>query len=110
MSQTQTESKPRAADAQPAVFVRMAAVVRMTGLGRSTMRPRLGHCDALAAQHDAGSRRAHAHSLAADLGHILGTAQGDSVGLHHGRQNLLPGVDAQTVGRLLHVAQHALYV
>lgn len=30
MSQTQTESKPPAADVQPAVFVRMAAVVRMT--------------------------------------------------------------------------------
>ena len=37
MSQTQTESKPPAADVQPAVFVRMAAVVRMTGLGRSTI-------------------------------------------------------------------------
>lgn len=37
MSQTQTESKPPAADAQPAVFVRMASVVRMTGLGRSTI-------------------------------------------------------------------------
>jgi prophage regulatory protein len=37
MSQRQTESKPPAADAQPAVFVRMAAVVRMTGLGRSTI-------------------------------------------------------------------------
>ena len=28
---------PRAADVQPALFVRMAAVVRMTGLGRSTI-------------------------------------------------------------------------
>jgi prophage regulatory protein len=37
MSQTQTESKPPAADVQPAVFVHMAAVVRMTGLGRSTI-------------------------------------------------------------------------
>jgi prophage regulatory protein len=37
MSQTQTESKPPAAEVQPAVFVRMAAVVRMTGLGRSTI-------------------------------------------------------------------------
>jgi prophage regulatory protein len=36
MSQTQTETKPPA-DAQPAVFVRMPAVVRMTGLGRSTI-------------------------------------------------------------------------
>ena len=37
MSQTQTESKPPAAEVQPAVFVRMATVVRMTGLGRSTI-------------------------------------------------------------------------
>jgi prophage regulatory protein len=37
MSQTHTESKPPAVDAQPAVFVRMSAVVRMTGLGRSTI-------------------------------------------------------------------------
>jgi prophage regulatory protein len=37
MSQTQTESKPPAADVQAALFVRMAAVVRMTGLGRSTI-------------------------------------------------------------------------
>jgi prophage regulatory protein len=37
MSQMQIESKPPAADVQPAVFVRMAAVVRMTGLGRSTI-------------------------------------------------------------------------
>jgi prophage regulatory protein len=36
MSQTQTETKPPV-DAQPAVFVRMPAVVRMTGLGRSTI-------------------------------------------------------------------------
>lgn len=35
MSQTQTETKPPA-DA-PAVFVRMPTVVRMTGLGRSTI-------------------------------------------------------------------------
>lgn len=33
----QTKPKPRAADAQPTMFVRMAAVVRMTGLGRSTI-------------------------------------------------------------------------
>lgn len=37
MSQTQTESKPTAADAQTAAFFRMDAVVRMTGLGRSTI-------------------------------------------------------------------------
>jgi prophage regulatory protein len=37
MNQTQPEMKPPAADSQPAVFVRMAAVVRMTGLGRSTI-------------------------------------------------------------------------
>ena len=37
MSQTQTESKAPAAEVQPAVFVRMAAVVRMTGRGRSTI-------------------------------------------------------------------------
>ena len=37
MSQTRTERKPTAVDAAPAVFVRMAAVVRMTGLGRSTI-------------------------------------------------------------------------
>ena len=34
MSQTQTESKQLAAEVQPAVFVRMAAVVRMIGIGR----------------------------------------------------------------------------
>jgi prophage regulatory protein len=37
MSPTQTEPKPPAADAPPAMFIRMAAVVRMTGLGRSTI-------------------------------------------------------------------------
>jgi prophage regulatory protein len=38
MSQTQTtESRPPATDAQLSVFVRMAAVLRMTGLGRSTI-------------------------------------------------------------------------
>ena len=37
MNQTQPEMKPTAAESQPAVFVRMAAVVRMTGLGRSTI-------------------------------------------------------------------------
>jgi len=37
MSLTQTETTPQTADAQTAVFVRMAAVVRMTGLGRSTI-------------------------------------------------------------------------
>ncbi|GAB3759157.1 hypothetical protein GCM10028796_05920 [Ramlibacter monticola] len=37
MSQMQTATRPPMVDAQPAVFVRMAAVVRMTGLGRSTI-------------------------------------------------------------------------
>ncbi len=37
MSQTQNESKPPAVDVQHPVFVRMAAVVRMIGLGRSTI-------------------------------------------------------------------------
>ena len=37
MTQMQTESKPPAVEPQPPVFVRMAAVVRMTGLGRSTI-------------------------------------------------------------------------
>ena len=32
-----TESEPPASDTQAAVFVRMPAVVRMTGLGRSTI-------------------------------------------------------------------------
>jgi prophage regulatory protein len=32
-----TQSEPFVADAPPAVFVRMAAVVRMTGLARSTI-------------------------------------------------------------------------
>lgn len=32
-----TERKPTTADAQPTMFVRMAGVVRMTGLGRSTI-------------------------------------------------------------------------
>lgn len=44
MSQTQTESKPTAANVQPAVFVRMAAVVRMTGLGRSTIYRLMAEC------------------------------------------------------------------
>ena len=35
MSQTQADSKLSAAEVHPALFVRMAAVVRMTGLGRS---------------------------------------------------------------------------
>jgi len=37
MSQTHTESRAPAIDVQPAVFIRMPAVVRMTGLGRSTI-------------------------------------------------------------------------
>ena len=37
MNQTQNEARPPTADAQPSVFVRMAAVLRMTGLGRSTI-------------------------------------------------------------------------
>lgn len=37
MNPMQTEPKPPAADAHPTMFVRMAAVVRMTGLGRSTI-------------------------------------------------------------------------
>lgn len=37
MSSTQTESQTPAADMQPSVFLRMTAVVRMTGLGRSTI-------------------------------------------------------------------------
>ena len=37
MSQPQTPMKSRVAEAQASVFVRMPAVVRMTGLGRSTI-------------------------------------------------------------------------
>lgn len=37
MSQTQTQPKPPAADVQPAVFVRKAAVVRMTVFGQPTI-------------------------------------------------------------------------
>lgn len=37
MSQTRTETWPPPAELQPAVFVRMTAVVHMTGLGRSTI-------------------------------------------------------------------------
>ena len=37
MNKTRTNSELPNADAAPAVFVRMAAVVRMTGLGRSTI-------------------------------------------------------------------------
>ena len=37
MNQTQIQSKPSAGDVQPALLVRIAAVVRMTGLGRSTI-------------------------------------------------------------------------
>lgn len=37
MNPTNTESKPSAADAQPTTFVRMAGVIRMTGLGRTTI-------------------------------------------------------------------------
>ena len=37
MNTMQTKPNPRVADAQQTVFVRMAGVVRMTGLGRSTI-------------------------------------------------------------------------
>jgi prophage regulatory protein len=37
MTQSQPEMQRQAGEAQPPVFVRMAAVVRMTGLGRSTI-------------------------------------------------------------------------
>ena len=37
MNQPQTQPPPPSPDAQTAMFVRMAAVVRMTGLGRSTI-------------------------------------------------------------------------
>jgi prophage regulatory protein len=37
MTHVRPDSKPPAGDVQPAVFVRMAGVVRMTGLGRSTI-------------------------------------------------------------------------
>ena len=37
MNQPQAQPLPQASDAQPSVFVRMTAVVRMTGLGRSTI-------------------------------------------------------------------------
>jgi prophage regulatory protein len=37
MTQVQTETKPVAAEVQPAVFVRMAAVKQLTGLGRTTI-------------------------------------------------------------------------
>jgi len=37
MNQPQTQPPPPSSDAQTAMFVRMAAVVRMTGLGRSTI-------------------------------------------------------------------------
>jgi prophage regulatory protein len=36
MKSTQTETKPQPVE-QPSGFVRMAAVIRMTGLGRSTI-------------------------------------------------------------------------
>ncbi|HOW49095.1 MAG TPA: AlpA family phage regulatory protein [Rubrivivax sp.] len=37
MNLSQAEMTSKTADAQAAMFVRMAAVVRMTGLGRSTI-------------------------------------------------------------------------
>jgi prophage regulatory protein len=37
MAQAQTETKPVTAGVQPAVFVRMAAVMQLTGLGRTTI-------------------------------------------------------------------------
>lgn len=37
MSQKHTESIPPVAEVHPAVFVRMSGVVRITGLGRSTI-------------------------------------------------------------------------
>ncbi|MBA3592142.1 AlpA family transcriptional regulator [Methylibium sp.] len=37
MSQPHSDTQQPAAEAQAAVFVRMSAVVRMTGLGRSTI-------------------------------------------------------------------------
>ncbi|MBX3621265.1 MAG: AlpA family phage regulatory protein [Rhizobacter sp.] len=37
MNQTQTESNQQPTDAAATIFVRMTAVVRLTGLGRSTI-------------------------------------------------------------------------
>lgn len=37
MNSMHTQRKPPTADAQPPILVRMAGVVRMTGLGRSTI-------------------------------------------------------------------------
>ncbi len=64
-------------------------------------RSRLGDSDALAAQHDTGSRRAAAQSPALRFGHVLGATQRHPVGFHHGRQHLLAGADTPTVERML---------
>jgi prophage regulatory protein len=37
MTQAQTDTKPVAAENQSSVFVRMAAVMQLTGLGRTTI-------------------------------------------------------------------------
>jgi prophage regulatory protein len=37
MTDVQTKTKPVAAEVQPVVFVRMAAVKQLTGLGRTTI-------------------------------------------------------------------------
>jgi prophage regulatory protein len=37
MTQVQSQTQPRPAEAPPAAFVRMAAVITFTGLGRTTI-------------------------------------------------------------------------
>ena len=44
---------------------------------------------------------ARPHRTAIDIGHAFGAAQRNPVGLHHGRQHLLAGADAQPVERVL---------
>ena len=50
-----------------------------------------------------------ARGTAFRVGHAFGTAQGHSVGFHHGRQHLLAGVHTQPVEGLLHVVQYTLH-
>jgi hypothetical protein len=72
-------------------------------------RPRPAHRNALAAEHDLSWRAAAAYRAPPGVGHALGPAQRDAVGLHQGGQHLLASVDAQAQEGVAHIAQHALH-
>jgi hypothetical protein len=58
-------------------------------------RAQASHRDALATEHDAAGGAATAHSTPAFVGHVLGAARRDAIGLHHRGQHALAGIDAQ---------------